>query len=118
MGFCEFFSERGIEHKLKLFTPPATNEEAAPNKMIFVTHVHQNCWQDDFRVLYGPANNKLLEALIESGQYEKSVKSMAKIVHDLSPYSEEHLRSGLIDMVIDSNPMQQAFGAVDFIARQ
>ncbi len=69
-------------------------------------------------MLYGPANNELLEALIESGQYEKSVKSMAKIVHDLSPYSEEYLRSGLIDMVIDSNPMQQAFGAVDFVARQ
>ena len=28
------------------------------------------------------------------------------------------MRSGLIDMVLDSNPMQQAFGAVDFIARQ
>ena len=111
-GFCEFFSERGIEHKLKLFTPPATNEEAAPELLASLSE------QDDFRVLYGPANNKLLEALIESGQYEKSVKSMAKIVHDLSPYSEEHLRSGLIDMVIDSNPMQQAFGAVDFIARQ
>ena len=43
---------------------------------------------------------------------------MTKIVHDLSSYSAENLRSGLIDMVIDSNPMQQASGAVDFIARQ
>ena len=74
--------------------------------------------QDDFRVLYGPANNELLETLIESGRQEESVRSMTKIVHDLSPYSIENLRSGLIDMVIDSNPMQQAFGAVDFIARQ
>ena len=47
-GFCEFFSERGIEHKLKLFTPPATNEGAASellaspvNKMIFVCSMGQ-----------------------------------------------------------------------------
>jgi len=111
-GFCEFFAERGMEHKLTLFAPPATNEEVATKLLATLRE------QDDFRVLYGPANNELLEALIEFGQNEEAVKSMAKIVHDLSPYSEEHLRSGLIDMVIDSNPMQQAFGAVDFIARQ
>ncbi|HCA91136.1 MAG TPA: hypothetical protein DIC41_06995, partial [Alphaproteobacteria bacterium] len=29
-----------------------------------------------------------------------------------------NLRSGLIDMVIDSNPMQQVSKAVDFIARE
>ena len=72
----------------------------------------------DFRVLYSPANNALQESLIESGRHAEQVRSLAKIVHDLSPHSVENLRSGLIDMVIDSNPTQQAFAAVDFIARQ
>ena len=111
-GFCRFFTERGIEDKLTLLPPPATLVEGVSNLLASLRE------QDDFRVLYGPANNELLETLIESGRQEESVRSMTKIVHDLSPYSIENLRSGLIDMVIDSNPMQQAFGAVDFIARQ
>ncbi|MEX0502803.1 LacI family DNA-binding transcriptional regulator [Alphaproteobacteria bacterium LSUCC0719] len=111
-GFCQFFTDRGIGDKLTLLPPPATISEAASN---LLASLHE---QDDFRVLYGPANNELLETLIESGRHEESVRSMTKIVHDLSPYSIENLRSGLIDMVIDSNPMQQAFGALDFIARQ
>ena len=111
-GFCQFFTERGIGDKLTLLPPPPTIMEAASNLLASLRE------QDDFRVLYGPANNELLETLIESGRHEELVRSMTKIVHDLSPYSTENLRSGLIDMVIDSNPMQQAFRAVDFIARQ
>ena len=80
--------------------------------------VHTLRTNDDIRVLYSPITSTFFELVIESGRQELAIRSTAKIVHDLSPYSEEHLRSGLIDMVIDSNPMQQAFGAVDFVARQ
>ena len=111
-GFCQFFADRGIEDKLTLFTPRATTAEAIADMVAMLRD------RDDLRVLYGPANNDLLETLIEACRQEESFKSLAKIVHDLSTSNVQNLRSGLIDMVIDSNPMQQAFQAVDFIARE
>lgn len=111
-GFSQFFADRGIEDKLTFFSPQATVSEAMSDMLAILGD------QDEFRVFYGPANNALLETVIESGRDEEAFRSLAKIVHDLSPHSIENLRSGLIDMVIDSNPMQQAFQAVDFIAKQ
>jgi len=111
-GFSQFFVDLGIEDKLMLF-PSRVSVTEAVSDMLAILNDH-----NEFRVVYGPANNALLETLIESGRDEASFRSLAKIVHDLSPHSIENLRSGLIDMVIDSNPMQQAFQAVDFIARQ
>ena len=111
-GFSQFFADRGIEDKLMLFPSRDTVSEAVSDMLAILGN------QNEFRVVYGPANNVLLETLIESGRHEESFRSLAKIVHDLSPHSIKNLRSGLIDMVIDSNPMQQAFQAVDFIARQ
>lgn len=112
LGFRQFFAERGIEGKLTSFPPQVSLLEAEPRMLAMLGD------NDDFRVLYSPANNALQESLIESGRHEESVRSLAKIVHDLSPHTVENLRLGLIDMIIDSNPMQQAFAAVDFIARQ
>ncbi|MEC8643425.1 MAG: LacI family DNA-binding transcriptional regulator [Pseudomonadota bacterium] len=111
-GFSQFFADRGIEDKLTLFSPRNTTSEAVSDMLAILSD------QNEFRVVYGPANNALLETLIESGRDEDAFRSLAKIVHDLSPHAIDNLRSGLIDMVIDSNPMQQAFQAVDFIARQ
>lgn len=111
-GFSQFFADRGIEDKLTLFSPHAAVEEAALNMLAILGE------RDDFRVLYGPANNDLLESLIDFCRHEDSFRSLAKIVHDLSTNNVANLRSGVIDMIIDSNPMQQAFQAVDFIARQ
>lgn len=111
-GFRQFFAERGLGSKLTSFPPQLSLLEAESRMLAMLEDNH------DFRVLYSPANNALQESLIESGRHAESVRSLAKIVHDLSPHSVEHLRSGLIDMVIDSNPTQQAFAAVDFIARQ
>ena len=111
-GFSQFFADRGIEDKLTLFSPHAAVEEAALNMLTILGE------RDDFRVLYGPANNDLLESLIDFCRYEDSFRSLAKIVHDLSTNNVANLRSGVIDMIIDSNPMQQTFRAVDFIARK
>lgn len=111
-GFSQFFAERGMDDKLMLFPPRDSVTEAVSDMLAILDD------RNEFRVVYGPANNALLERLIESGRHEESFRSLAKIVHDLSPHSIENLRSGLIDIVIDSNPMQQAFQAVDFIARQ
>lgn len=111
-GFCQFFADRGIEDKLTLFTPRATTAQAIADMVAMLRD------RDDFRVLYGPANNDLLETLIEACRQEETFTSLAKIVHDLSTSNVQNLRSGLIDMVIDSNPMQQAFQAVDSIARE
>ena len=111
-GFSRFFADRGIEDKLTLFSPHAAVEEAALNMLTILGE------RDDFRVLYGPANNDLLESLIDFCRYEDSFRSLAKIVHDLSTNNVANLRSGVIDMIIDSNPMQQTFSAVDFIARE
>ncbi|MGC6519793.1 MAG: LacI family DNA-binding transcriptional regulator [Candidatus Puniceispirillaceae bacterium] len=111
-GFSQFFADRGIEDKLTLFSPHAAVEKAALNMLTILGE------RDDFRVLYGPANNDLLESLIDFCRYEDSFRSLAKIVHDLSINNVANLRSGVIDMIIDSNPMQQTFRAVDFIARK
>ena len=111
-GFRQFFADRGIEDKLTFFSPQFSISDAVSSILALLGECN------DFRVLYSPANNALLERLIEAGRDAESVRSLAKIVHDLSPHSVENLRLGLIDMVIDSNPMRQAFAAVDFIARQ
>jgi len=112
VGFHQFFKECGMEGKLTTFPPQASLLEAESRILAMLGD------NDDFRVLYSPANNALQERLIESGRHEESMRSLAKIVHDLSPQTVVNLRSGLIDMIIDSNPLQQAFAAVDFIARQ
>jgi len=111
-GFRQFFAERGISGKLTSFPSDATILEAESRMLAMLAD------NPEIRVLYSPANNPLLEVLIESGRHVEPIRSLAKIVHDLSPHAVENLRSGLIDMVIDSNPMQQAFAAVEFIARQ
>ena len=74
--------------------------------------------EDDIRVLYSPFNDAFAEMVIEAGIKEDSIRSVAKITHDLSPHAISNLRSGLIDMVIDSNPLQQVSKALDFIARE
>lgn len=111
-GFRQFFIDRAITDRLSFFSPPAKTAMAL-NGILQLLQAEQ-----DLRVVYSPTNSEFLEKVIEAGRDEQAIWSMAKIVHDLSPHSIENLRSGLIDMVLDSNPMQQAFGAVDFIARQ
>ena len=109
-GFCRFFNERGIGDKLTLLPTPATIVEGVSDLLASLGE------QDDFRVLYGPANNELLETLLESGRQEESVRLMTKIVHDRSPHSIDYPRSGLIHLSINSNPKQHAFGALALIA--
>jgi LacI family transcriptional regulator len=111
-GFRHFFADRGIADRMSFFNPPTKAATALTNILqLLVT-------EDDLRVIYSPTNSEFLEKVIEAGRHEEVIRSVAKIVHDLSPHSIENLRYGLIDMVLDSNPMQQAFQAVDFIARQ
>ena len=111
-GFRQFFTDRAITDRLSFFSPPAKTS-AALARILQILEA-----DDGLRVVYSPTNSEFLEKVIEAGRHEQAIRSVAKIVHDLSPHSIENLRSGLIDMVLDSNPMQQAFGAVDFIARQ
>ena len=111
-GFRQFFADRGITDRMSLFNPP-TKTAAALTQILQLLAA-----DDDLRVVYSPTNTEFLEKVIEAGRHEEAIRSVVKIVHDLSPHSIENLRSGLIDMVLDSNPMQQAFQAVDFIARQ
>jgi LacI family transcriptional regulator len=111
-GFRHFFADRGITDRMSFFNPPAKTA-AALTKILQLL-----AGEDDLRVIYSPTNSEFLEKVIEAGRHEEAIRSVAKIVHDLSPHSIENLRSGLIDMVLDSNPMQQAFQAVDFITRQ
>ena len=111
-GFQQFFANRGEEEKLRRFyqTKPLT---LALGEVIALLQA-----EEDIRVLYSPINNEFLEMLVEAGRHETTIRSVAKIVHDLSPHSIKHLQSGLIDIVLDSNPMQQVFQAVEFISEQ
>ncbi|MGB1871351.1 MAG: LacI family DNA-binding transcriptional regulator [Candidatus Puniceispirillaceae bacterium] len=111
-GFRHFFNDRDIIDCMAVFNPPAKTSTALA-KILQILEA-----EDDLRAVYSPTNSEFLEKVIEAGRHAKAIRSVAKIVHDLSPHSIENLRSGLIDMVIDSNPMQQAYQAVDFIARQ
>ena len=111
-GFQQFFANRGEEEKLYRFyqTKPLT---LALGEVIALLKA-----KEDIRVLYSPINNEFLEMLVEAGRHETTIRSVAKIVHDLSPHSIKNLQSGLIDIVLDSNPMQQVFQAVEFISEQ
>ncbi len=111
-GFRQFFANRGEEEKLYRFyqTKPLT---LALGEVIALLKA-----EEDIRVLYSPINNEFLEMLVEAGRHETPISSVAKIVHDLSPHSIKNLQSGLIDIVLDSNPMQQVFQAVEFISEQ
>ena len=111
-GFQQFFANRGEEEKLCRFykTKPLT---LALGEVIALLQA-----EEDIRVLYSPINNEFLEMLVEAGRSETTIRSVAKIVHDLSPHSIKNLQSGLIDIVLDSNPMQQVFQAVEFISEQ
>ena len=111
-GFQQFFANRGEEEKLRRFyqTKPLT---LALGEVIALLQA-----EEDIRVLYSPINNEFLEMLVEAGRHETTIRSVAKIVHDLSPHSIKNLQSGLIDIVLDSNPMQQVFQAVEFISEQ
>ena len=111
-GFQQFFANRGEEEKLRRFyqTKPLT---LALGEVIALLKA-----EEDIRVLYSPINNEFLEMLVEAGRHETTIRSVAKIVHDLSPHSIKNLQSGLIDIVLDSNPMQQVFQAVEFISEQ
>ena len=111
-GFRQFFANRGEEEKLYRFyqTKPLT---LALGEVIALLQA-----EEDIRVLYSPINNEFLEMLVEAGRHETTIRSVAKIVHDLSPHSIKNLQSGLIDIVLDSNPMQQVFQAVEFISEQ
>ncbi len=112
VGFTRFFEERDAEDRLLVFTPPSNMPVALSQLIQLLTD------EDDIRVLYSPFNDAFAERVIEAGMQEQVIRSLAKITHDLSPHAISNLRSGLIDMVIDSNPMQQVSKAVDFIARE
>jgi ABC-type sugar transport system substrate-binding protein len=53
--------------------------------------------------------------MAEAAGQRPVLNSLAKIVHDLSDENVSHLRSGQIDIVIDSNPLKQLVLAVDFL---
>lgn len=109
-GFSQFFAEVGFSNKLVFF-----QRERKPNvdlENLFMT-LEAN---SDTRVLYSPINDKFLELVIETGRHDEAIRSLAKIVHDLSSHSVECLATGLIDIVLDSNPLQQVFKAIEFIA--
>ena len=109
-GFRQFFEDHGLADRLRFF-----RQDKSPT--IALTAILQCLRADgDLRVLYSPINNAFLELIVETGRHEPAIRSLAKIVHDLSPHSAEYLRSGLIDMVLDSNPLQQVFQALEFIA--
>ena len=111
-GFWQFFANRGEEGKLCQFhqTKPLT---LSLGKVVTFLQA-----KTDVRVLYSTVNNEFLEMLVEAGKHETAISSVAKIVHDLSPHSIKNLQTGLIDIVLDSNPMQQVFKAVEFISEQ
>ena len=109
-GFSQFFAEVGFSNKLIFF-----QRKRKPNvdlENLFTTLKTHS----DTRVLYSPINDKFLELVIETGRHDEAGRSLAKIVHDLSSHSAECLATGLIDIVLDSNPLQQVFKAIEFIA--
>jgi LacI family transcriptional regulator len=111
-GFRQFFDDIGLLGSLIIF-----HQDKMP-ALALVDILRKLQCDNDIRVLYSPITNTFLELVIESGRQESAIRSTAKIVHDLGPHSAEYLRDGLIDMVIDSNPLQQAFQAIEFIAVQ
>ena len=111
-GFQQFFANRGEEGKLCRFNQTKPLTLALGEVVTFLQA------ETDVRVLYSPINNEFLEMLVEAGRHETAIGSVAKIVHDLSPHSIKNLQTGLIDIVLESNPMQQVFQAVEFISEQ
>ena len=112
VGFRQFFQDRDCDDRLLVFTPPSNMTYALSQLVQLLTN------EDDIRVLYSPFNDAFAEMVVEAGMQEQSIGSVAKITHDLSPHAISNLRAGLIDMVIDSNPLQQVSKALDFIARE
>lgn len=109
-GFKQFFEDRNLGDKLVSF-----QQDRVPSLALAqIASLLQS--QSEIRVLYSPVNNNFMELLVEAGRDEPAIRALAKIVHDLSPHSVANLRAGLIDIVLDSNPMQQVFQALEFIA--
>jgi LacI family transcriptional regulator len=111
-GIKHFFENRDEAQKLSFFTNDRTSTLALAELLKFLKT------ETDIRVLYSPINDAFVERVIEAGKSEEAIGSLAKIVHDLSPHSIENLQSGLIDLVLDSNPLKQVFQALEFIANQ
>jgi LacI family transcriptional regulator len=58
----------------------------------------------------------MLEMFIKSSRGETQHFDFVKIVHDLDSETITHLQSGLIDIVIDSNPARQVLRAIEIIS--
>jgi ABC-type sugar transport system substrate-binding protein len=58
----------------------------------------------------------MLEMFIKSSRGERQNFDFVKIVHDLDSETIMHLQSGLIDIVIDSNPARQVLRAIEIIS--
>ena len=111
-GFQQFFANRGEEGKLCRFhqTKPLT---LSLGEVVTFLQARRMSVCSTVRSI-----TSFFEMLVEAGRHETAISSVAKIVHDLSPHSIKNLQTGLIDIVLDSNPMQQVFKAVEFISEQ
>ena len=112
LAFTQHFKAQGQSANLVFFRD--TDHKQGPLEAFLATlRAHR-----DIRVLYGPFNNDFVEQVIKLGKTEAAIGDVAKIVHDLSVDSTQNLKDGLIDIVVDSNPAQEAFQATIFIARE
>ena len=92
-GFSQFFEEVGFSNKLVFF-----QRKRKPN--VDLENLSKTLKANsDTRVLYSPINDNFLELVIETGRHDEGIRSLAKIVHDLSSHSVECLATGLIDIV-------------------
>ncbi|WP_190275470.1 LacI family DNA-binding transcriptional regulator [Candidatus Puniceispirillum marinum] len=109
-GFTEFFNVMGKRDQLVIIKrEPILDHTLSKIRNI----VRQN---PNIRALYSTTNDDMLEMLFKSLQSDTQNFDFVKIVHDLDKETITHLRSGLIDIVIDSNPARQVLRAIEIIS--
>jgi len=109
-GFTDFFKTMGKKDQLVIIKrEPIFDHTLSKIRNI----VLQN---PNIRALYSTTNDDMLEMLLKSRQDETQNFDFVKIVHDLDSQTITHLRSGLIDIVIDSNPARQVLRAIEIIS--
>ena len=109
-GFTDFFNAMGKQDQLVVIKREPILDHT-------LSKIRNTVLQNpNIRALYSTTNDDMLEMLIKSSQGEAQSFNFVKIVHDLDDETITHLRSGLIDIVIDSNPARQVLRAIEIIS--
>jgi LacI family transcriptional regulator len=109
-GFTDFFKTMGKKDQLVIIKREPILDHT-------LSKIRNTVLQNpNIRALYSTTNDDMLEMFIKSSRGERQHFDFVKIVHDLDSETITHLQSGLIDIVIDSNPARQVLRAIEIIS--